>query len=327
MKAEFTFKQLRYFTVVADGLHFGRAAEQLHVTQPALSRQIAALEQRLDVVLLDRHRHVVGLTPAGRQFLRGARSILKSIETATTALDHLRAKASPTDRPVLRCGYTLALEASVFPDLRLALAQLRLRREVGVRFARSAELIRHVRQGLLDLAFVGMPAFAAGLSSVRLGADPMAVALPQTHPLARRKLVGLSDLNADAVFWFRRSRNPVFFDHAQRVFAEFCFSPRWLVEPEQHHLLLGEVARAAGVGLVARSMTRVGHDGVRFVELQEGARLAVETGVVWRPDEITDAVVKKLRALSAMKPVKSSAWLTLPSPAPASPISVKPRSR
>jgi DNA-binding transcriptional LysR family regulator len=299
MKPEFTLKQLHYFTVVADGLHFGRAAEQLHMTQPALSRQIAALEQRLDVVLLERHRHVVGLTPAGRQFLHDARSILTSIETATSALQHLRARGQPHNRPVLRCGYTLALDASVFPDLRLALKKLGSGHEVELSFARSAELIKQVRQGRLEIAFIGMPASVAGVASVRLGADPMAVAVPQAHPLARRKLLGLAELSADAVFWFKRSRNPAFFDHAQRVFAEFHCSPQWLAEPEQHHLLLGEVARGNGIGLVPRSMTRSGREGVRFVALREGGRLAVETGVVWRPDPTTDALVAAVRALAA----------------------------
>lgn len=299
MKPEVTLKQLHYFTVVADGLHFGRAAEQLHMTQPALSRQIAALEQQLDVVLLERHRHVIGLTAAGRQFLRDARSILTSVETATAALHHLRATAQPSGRPALRCGYTLALDASVFPDLRLALKELGSGHEVELSFARSAELIRQVRQGRLELAFIGMPASVAGVASARLGTDPLAVALPQAHPLAGRKRLGLAELSAEAVFWFKRSRNPVFFDHAQRVFAEFHCRPQWLAEPEQHHLLLGEVARGSGIALVPRSMTRTGREGVRFVALREGGRLAVETGVVWRPDAATDALVAAVRALAA----------------------------
>ncbi len=301
MKPQVTFKQLRYFVVVANELHFGRASELLHITQPALSRQIAALERQLNVVLLDRHRQIAGLTPAGRQFLQDARSILASLDDATSKLRVLVPDSNPVEGRVWRLGYTEALDVSVFPDVRSALVRLKSREEVEVSFARSAQLIQRLRRAQLDLAFIGLPATTTGLACVQLGTDPMAVAVPDTHRLARRKQLSLTELTGESVFWFRRSRNPVFFDHAQRVFAQLQFEPRWRIEPHQHHLLLSEVARGAGLGLVPRSMTRIERKGVRFMALREGRRIAVETGLVWRPSDsdVVDNLVREIRSLAA----------------------------
>jgi len=112
-----SIRQLRSFLVVAEELHFGRAAARLHVTQPALSQQIARLETVVGVRLLERDRVTLGLTPAGERFRSDAKRIVQS---ATRAIEHARSTAAG-QRPITVC-YALTIEWSFLPELIDALA-------------------------------------------------------------------------------------------------------------------------------------------------------------------------------------------------------------
>jgi DNA-binding transcriptional LysR family regulator len=284
MNHDISTKQLRYFVAVAQELHFGRAALRLHITQPPLSRQIRALEEQLGARLIDRNTQTVQLTPSGRTFMRSAQAILESIDQAVATIRQTKVEQTVTPEAPLLSGYTSALDPGAFPDLRQWLRQTGFTLQPQPRFARSVELVKAVRNGQLDLAFIALPAATGSLSVVRLGRDRMVLALPAPHRLARRAKVSLQALNGEPVLWFARAGNPVYFDHARGLFEQIGFRPIWRHEPEQFHLLLGQVANGAGAGLVPESMTRTARAGVRFVALQEADRLAIDLGVVCRPD-------------------------------------------
>jgi DNA-binding transcriptional LysR family regulator len=270
MNHDISTKQLRYFVAVAKELHFGRAALRLHITQPPLSRQIRALEDQLGVRLFDRDTQGARLTPAGGAFMASARAILESIDRAVETMRASGRAQTPSAEAPLLSGYTSALDPGAFPDLRPWLRQTGFKLQPQPRFARSAELVKAVGNGQLDLAFIALPAATRRL--------------PAKHRLARRAKVALQALNGEPVLWFARAGNPVYFDHARGLFEQLGFRPIWRHEPEQFHLLLGQVANGAGAGLVPESMTRTGRAGVRFVALHEADRLAIDLGVVCRPD-------------------------------------------
>ncbi|GLZ53549.1 LysR substrate-binding domain-containing protein [Actinomycetospora sp. NBRC 106378] len=176
---------VRHFTVVAEHAHVGRAAEALHLAQPALSRQIRRLEAELGVVLLERHRHGVRLTAAGRVYLDRARVLL---ELASTAQAEARAAAAP-ERLVV--GHVAALR--VTPAVRA----LRLERpDADVRTCHLAwnEPRAALLGGRVDAAVFRMPVPAEGLEIHHLGDEPRVLLVAADHRLAARASVRLADL-------------------------------------------------------------------------------------------------------------------------------------
>ncbi|KKJ77221.1 hyaluronan synthase [Kiloniella litopenaei] len=190
-----TIKQLEYFSAVAETLHFRKAAEQLHVSQPTLSDQIKELEYRLGVILLDRTRHGVELTPVGREILKRTTYLLRDLndlcdhaKTAKSMLGGtLRLGVAPTVGPYLL--------PYVLPDLHRAYPDLK----IYIREDRSSSLEQALRTGQHDLILTALPLEDEGLRTEALYSEPLMVGLPKNHRLASADSVAPQDLKGEAV--------------------------------------------------------------------------------------------------------------------------------
>jgi DNA-binding transcriptional LysR family regulator len=268
-------RHLRYFVAVADELHFRRAAERLHVAQPAVSEQVRKLESELGVRLLNRTQRSVSLTDAGAAFLPEARRTLRQAEAARqaarTALDGAHAR--------VRVGY---VPASLPPCLSPALqrlsetmSNLQARLEPGS----GAELLRAVRAGELDAAIVSLPAPTKDLRGTPLGEQRLVAALPDRHPMTAGASLPLEALAPDAVVVLERDAGPPFHDAAIAACRAAGLSPRLVEIPNVEQLLLA-VASGAGAGLVPEwPAERYLAPGIRLVRL-EGEHAGVPTAVV-----------------------------------------------
>ena len=266
---------LTLFCAVARCLNFRQAAQQLHMTQPPLSRAIKTLEEKLSARLFERDTQGVALTGAGRTLLPQALHILALLDAAEQSL------ARDAAAPQLRLGLTTSVEAGLFRPqlarLEACMPATALRLQAGP----SPALITAVRKGKLDAALVALPVDTFDLQVQPLLRQPMLVALPSGHPLARKRTLRLADMKDVRVYWFERSRQPAFFDHCQQVFARHGHAPVFLREPPDHHVLLGEVAAGKGAALLADSFRALRLAGVAYRPLAEGEELALEIGLVW----------------------------------------------
>ncbi|MGW4619603.1 LysR family transcriptional regulator [Streptomyces sp. NPDC004592] len=188
-------RKVRYFTAVAEQLHFGRAAESLHIAQPVLSRQIRALEKDLDVRLFERDSHGVRLTAAGRQLLDDARHLLAN--AAATRRRVLGAAHGPRRLVVgFRAGVVVtgALRAfgAVHPDV-----------EVKARRVEWDVQEQSILDGTVDLAYVRRPIREQGLTLVALFSEARMAMLPTDHRLAGKQELALADLEGEP--WLRYS--------------------------------------------------------------------------------------------------------------------------
>src|SRR3954467_8510226 len=174
-------RQLRYFVAVAEELHFRRAAERLHVAQPAVSEQVRKLELDLGVQLFERTHRSVSLTDAGAAMLDEARRVLRQTEVAR------QAACGATERTAmrLRIGYLPDALPAVVPRALRRLAAALPAVEVDVDSAPAWRLADDVRRGRLDVAITSLPVPTNGLRSVSLGEQGAVVALPAMHPCAR----------------------------------------------------------------------------------------------------------------------------------------------
>jgi DNA-binding transcriptional LysR family regulator len=191
---ELETRQLRYFVAVADELHFGRAAERLGIAQPPLSKAIRDLERQLGVQLLTRTTRQVGITEAGKVFLRDARGVLDAIASAVR-----RARQAGQPQPVLRVALKADFDGGLLAPTLDAYAGLSGRSAsevlpVELVLLGPGEQVPALRDGRADVAIVVTPYDERGVESEPLLTEPRMVALPAADPLAARTDLRLADL-------------------------------------------------------------------------------------------------------------------------------------
>ncbi|MGK5037473.1 LysR family transcriptional regulator [Janthinobacterium sp. LB3P118] len=282
---------LSLFCAVARCLNFRQAAQQLHMTQPPLSRAIRLLEDRLGTRLFERDTQGVALTQAGRTLLPQALHILNLLEAAQASL---RQDSAPAR---LRLGLTSSVEAGLFRPLLAALDKQLGSMRLELTAAPSPRLVAAVRKGQLDAALLALPSATFELAVQPLARQPMMLALPAGHRLAKKRKLSLDDIAAESIYWFERARQPAFFDHCQDIFRRHGFAPIFLREAPDHHVLLSDVAAGKGMALLADSFRALRLAGVAYRPLVEGEELAAGIGLAWR-EEHGHAAMPLLRQLA-----------------------------
>jgi DNA-binding transcriptional LysR family regulator len=272
-------RHLRYFVAVAEELHFRRAAERLHVAQPAVSEQVRKLEAELGVTLLERAHRSVSLTEAGVAMLEDAKRVLRFADVAK----HSARTARERSVARLRIGYTVAtLPASVpraLQTVRASAAQTETILEPGP----APELIEAVRHDRLDAAVVPLPVQTSGFRVTRLDDQHAVAVLPVSHPLAVERSIGLARVAPERLLLLPREANRPFYDAIIAACHEAGLSPSLVELPENDmEQVLLAVASGAGMALVPESVQdRFAGPGVRFVPLDD-PRPAFTAGVVTR---------------------------------------------
>ena len=190
-----TLQQYRYLVAVADTLHFRRAAETVHVTQPTLSTQLRELEERLGVQLVERSRSGVTLTPIGQEIVARARGLLRdAADIATLA----RTGADPL-AGTIRVGVVGSLGSYFLPLVIPALHAAHPKLKFYVREGTATDLLTRLRDGALDLLFFPTPLEDRTLHVAPLFHEPLLVVLPSDHPLAAQAVVDRSALRGETV--------------------------------------------------------------------------------------------------------------------------------
>ncbi|MFF3849766.1 LysR family transcriptional regulator [Streptomyces sp. NPDC002328] len=230
-------RKLRYFVAVADRLHFGRAADELHIAQPVLSRQIRALEQDLGASLFTRDRHGVALTDAGRQLLADAGPLLAS---AHAVRRRVSAAASGKRRLMVgfRAGVAVIPAARAFearhPDV-----------VVDVQRIEGDDQAAMLLDGRIDVGYVRLPIDEVGLRVTPLYTEPRVAVLPAGHRLAGKEEVTEADLAGEPLVWHADpSTQPT-----RRPHPDSGYLARGVDETLEH------VAAGRGISFLARSAT------------------------------------------------------------------------
>jgi DNA-binding transcriptional LysR family regulator len=266
-------RQLRYFVTLAEELHFGRAAERLHIVQPAVSQQLRRLEAELGARLVDRSTRRVALTAAGQRFLPEARAVLAAAE---------RARDAVAGSPTLRLGTSTGLGQRL-PRLLTELARLAPDQTVElVRVPASARL-RQVADGTLDAALLRGTPEHPGLRITQLWTDPLAVALSATHPAAGGGTVALSLLRELPLRLPPRAANPPLFDLVTAACRAAGFQPT-LAPALNDQDMLAVIATGPPTWTVyyRAQAAAIAAPGVRFLEPQPP--LHMPTSLAVAPD-------------------------------------------
>jgi DNA-binding transcriptional LysR family regulator len=254
-------RQLRYFIAVAEELHFRRAAERLHMSQPPLSQQIRALEDELGFTLLTRTRRRVELTPAGEAFLRDARALLSELDGAVATAR--RIDAGQTGR--LRVGFVGSALLSIVPGTVERFRASRPGVAIELRERSTVDQQRAVAAGVVDVGLVRPPIEDDGqLRAETVLRERTVAALPAAHPLASLSRVPLRRLAAEPHVMFPRDQAPGFHDLLIAALAGTGAGPRVIQYAPEMLTIIGLVAAGTGVSLVPASVSRLALDGVTY---------------------------------------------------------------
>src|SRR3954468_3622077 len=291
-------RHLRYFVAVAEELHFRRAAERLHVAQPAVSEQIRKLEDELGVRLLNRTQRSVSLTDAGAAMLDEARRVLHMADRAMAVARDTSTSAATR----LRVGYLPDSLPTVVPRALQELGRTMPNVQVSLETGAARNLIEEVRAGRLDAAVVSLPAPTAGLTRTLLGSQSAVVAMPVMHSHATEDAIDLERLAPERIVMLPREVNPAFYDGVLSICRDAGISPAIIhtLEPRVELALLA-VSSGAGLAILPESAAAsVVVPGIRFVPL-EATKPVCESAVLTQAgaaDVATRAFVNALTRAS-----------------------------
>ncbi|MCG8353635.1 MAG: LysR family transcriptional regulator [Chloroflexales bacterium] len=280
-------RQLRYFVAVAEELHFGRAAERLHIAQPALSQQIQTLERILGVQLLQRTKRQVALTDAGRLFLQQARlTLLHAEQTVQVAV---QASRGAIGRLVL--GFTGMTLYSVMPTIVRVFRERYPGIDLVVQEMCTEDQARALQNSQIHVGLLNPPIRADAIDVEPIFSEPLIAVLPDQHPLAGLPVISLAYLADEPFILFPRTNGPCLYDAIMSMCCQAEFSPRVVYETPLPQTKIGLVAAGIGVTLICASMANVQRPGVVYKTLLEQTP-ELKTAVAWRRADNISPVVQ-----------------------------------
>jgi len=296
MKLQF----LRYFVVLCEELHFGRAASKLAITQSPLSAAIKSLEEELGVKLLLRNSKMVQLTPAGAAYLVQARQILERVSSATSLVKAV--DKGMIGRLDIGLGGSL-IYREVLPIID------QFNREIPGIDIRLHELpvadqFERLLRGQLHAGFTNGLMVPPPLKSIALRDDVFVLYMPEGHPMADRAVVDLRELADERFILFPREIGPANHDNVLAIFSRAGVHPRIVHEARTWLTVMAMVSQGRGLAVLPSSMGKARMGGVRLVPFA-GPPTVAPAMLAWNPTLVAPAlatfVESAARAIAAQK--------------------------
>lgn len=290
-------RQLRHFVTVAEEMHFGRAAQRLHMTQPPLSQSIQALEALLGVQLFRRTSRSVALTPAGIALLPEAQRILQQ----TAALPDLMRRAASGASGRLSLAFVSTADYSVLPHFLREFREGYPQVEIDLREATTDVQLDELTQGRIDVGLLIPPLpdkARLQLDYLPVLSEPLILAVPKGLNAVRGKqTVALQAVAELPLIIFPRRIAPAFHDAILACYRDAGLTPHIGQEAIQMQTIIGLVSAGMGIALVPQSVSNLKRPGVDYKALADKTPL-VETGMAWRRDNtspVLNAFLELLR--------------------------------
>ena len=289
-------RHLRYFVAVAEELNFTRAAEKLRLAQPSLTRQIHNLEEELGVRLLDRSRNQVSLTEEGRSFLVDARRLVAlSLESVKSVQRFSRGESGQ-----LNIGYLFKFNFDLLPVTLASFYQTFPETSVNLFDMSPAEQLRALEARKIDLGFVGLRPpntnkNTTGLAWECVARHNVVVVLPQTHPLAKKSKIKITDLKSLFFVAMSEQTHPGSRDWLSGICHGAGFTPRILQDVDLESGLMTFVAEGLGVTLAREQIKNLPHPGVIFRPLAIAAK--ADYWIAWHRENHSKALLQYIEVV------------------------------
>lgn len=259
-------QQLENFIVLAEELHFGKAAERLHMQQPPLSRQIKALEDELGVLLFKRNNRKVELTEEGAFFLLEA----KAVTTRLTVAQHTLKAMGNGEAGTLRIGF---VDSSITERFVTAMGRFKERYPdviIELEEKVSVEQLAAIEEGSLHIGFIRTHLVETHeLPHIDVISEPYIVALANDHPLAGQETVSVYDLAKEPLIFFPHRKNPGIYNWVLNGFSQYGLVPKFGFEVVMDQAAEMFVAGGFGYTLLPSTSCRMGRRGLTYKRVQE----------------------------------------------------------
>ncbi len=290
-------RHLRYFAAVSEHLHFGRAADQLHISQPPLTRQIQQLEEELGVTLFARTNRRVELTAAGQVLLTEAKPLLAQFD----GLKHRVGESAAGRVGKLAIGFVSVADYHVLPSLLREYQSQYPQVVLSLREATTDLQLDALREGNIDIGIVLAPLNDTSLQFQPLFQEELVAVLPANLDTRdRAKSISVTTLADQPFVMFPRHSAPGLHDAITGVCDRAGFAPRIAQEAIQMQTIISLVSVGMGVALVPASLTNLGRAGVCYRPLKEKSPL-VTTGLAWKNSNSSPTLRAFLDVVARMK--------------------------
>ncbi len=246
-------RQIRSFLSIAETPHFGRTAELIHLSQPALSLQIRALEEEVGVRLFERNRRKTTLTAAGLAFRDDAAAALSQLEQAIR-----RARLAASGKlGLLRIGFVSTAGSEIVPNIVRQFRESNPEVEFSLRNILTAQQVQMLEAGSLDIGFLRLPiGEQSALDVVTVHREPFVLVVPSSHKLAKRKRVRLREVAGQDFVMYERTYAPGFHDLILGILRDTGIVPNVSQTAGEIPTLISLVASGMGITIMPASVVR-----------------------------------------------------------------------
>lgn len=265
MDTEIELRHLRYFVAVAEELHFGRAAQRLHLSQPPLSQQIRRLEEILGYALFLRTSRSVSLTSAGEAFLESARRTLRKVQRDIEETRSIgRGEVGSLHIGFVGSGMLTGLPG-MFRVYREAYPRVRLYLHESF----TARVIEGLENGTLDAGILRDGDRVEGLNVTTIFSEPFVAVVPASHPRAKQKSISPAALRDEPFVYYPPSAGARAFDKPLAIFEEYGFRPQIVQEASHWLTILRLIGAGLGVSIAPECVRRIASPDVICLKLRD----------------------------------------------------------
>lgn len=286
-------RQLKYFMMLAQELHFNRAAEKLHIVQPALTKQIQDLEEELGIKLFDRNKRFVRLTMAGEFFSKEMALVLAKIEETKNRVKMVEEGS----KGEVRIGYVGSCIHTFLPDMLSVLHEKNPQIQTYLNEMTSSSQLIAIQKGELDIAFLRNPLPNRNFEQKLVFSETFSLVLPQNHTINEKNFVGIEQLANENFILPTRTDGEMYYQIQYSICEEAGFSPKVAHETVHGHTVLKLVDHNLGITFLPTSFKNVTNADVRFIELKNIKQRA-EITALWNKENPNPSLKRFLGVLN-----------------------------
>ena len=264
MNYQIELRHLLYFKVLAEELHFRRAAEKLFIAQPGLSRQIKQLEESYGVTLFERNKRNVQMTEAGMYLFQEVKELFRHLDQIETQLQSFANGKIST----LKLGFIGSAVQTILPELLVNLKQQQPDIELSLHELANETQLDLLEKKELDLGFVRLSETPPGLCSLPIHTEHFSLVLPNNHPLLKSPQPSLDAFKNESFILFSKNYSHSYYDLVMSIFSDHKFIPKVTLRTVNALTIFNMVAQGLGVAIVPSSLKNGYHVDVTFLELK-----------------------------------------------------------
>jgi len=283
-------RHLRYFVAAAEEENISRAALRLHISQPAISRQIRDLEDEISIRLFERKARALSLTVAGSKFLEEARSVLRHAEEAVA-----RTKSwIETGIGELHVGYAPSPTTQILPRALEVLREKNPKIQLHLHDISTAEMLLLLREKKLHVALTVLPSrkHLRGLDYIQIASYPLCIALASKHPLSKLKTIKPEQFVEEPFIGYNRKQYPEYEAWVEKLFNSLGRIPSRIAEEyDSFSGIVAAVASGRGVALMPSVARSALGPGVKLIHLQPALEQSIVA--IWYKQKTTPETVSR----------------------------------